>query len=352
MLDPNALVSIVIPNYNYEAFVAAAIESALALDWPQVEVIVVDDGSSDGSRHVIARYADRVQLIEQANAGQLAACNAGFERSRGEVVFFLDSDDMLHPGVVRELAPLWHEGVSKVQFQMRSVDAGGHSLGTVFPQFSVVPGPQEVRRWSLATGNYPTPPGSGNAYSRRFLEKIFPQQDELLGKIADSGPITAAPFFGDVMTVDKPLVAYRVHGRNDGAVSELDGSKFARDVARTLQRFAYGQRIAASVGLEMPDGALNRSLHYLPYRLASLRLAPSLHPVAGDHVLKVLWDAMRAALTPQGVAPRGRLTLLAWFTLAALSPPALSRRFILWRFAPQTRPQFLLTTLRQLRVIR
>src|SRR5689334_397670 len=95
--DALGLVSVVIPNFNYARYVAQAIESALSLDWPHVEVIVVDDGSTDESREVIERYRERVTIIHQANGGQIAACNAGFARVRGDAVIFLDSDDVLHP---------------------------------------------------------------------------------------------------------------------------------------------------------------------------------------------------------------------------------------------------------------
>ncbi|CAN7195110.1 glycosyltransferase family 2 protein [Rhizobacter sp. LjRoot28] len=353
MLDSNALVSVVIPNYNYESFVGAAIESALALDWPNVQVIVVDDGSTDGSRIVIGRYAERIETVLQPNAGQLAACNAGFARARGEVVFFLDSDDMLHPSVVRRLAPLWHAGVSKVQFQMRSVDAQGRALGGVFPQFpAVTPSPEEITRWSLTTSAYPTPPGSGNAYARSFLEKIFPQDESGGTTIADSGPLAAAPFLGDVLTVPEPLVSYRVHGKNDGAMSQIDGAKFAREVSRTQARFAYAQRIARSVGLDMKDSALDRSLSYLPYRLASLRLVPGQHPIPGDNRFKLLADVAAAAMAPQGVSGKGRITLVVWSLLVALLPLSAARKLILWRFAPGARPQALRNALVRLRVIR
>lgn len=352
MLDPNALVSVVIPNYNYAAFVGQAIDSALALDWPRVQVIVVDDGSTDGSREVIARFGDRIEAVFQPNAGQTAACNAGVARATGEVVFMLDSDDLLAPEIVRVLAPLWTPEVSKVQFQMRSVDAQGRPLGGTFPQYpQPTPTPDQITRWSLTTSAYPTPPGSGNAYARRFLDQIFPQDDSN-GRIADSGPLAAAPFLGQVVTVPEPLVSYRVHGRNDGAMSEVDGPKFAREVARTQARFAYAQRIATRAGLDMPDAALDRSLSYLPYRLASLRLAADQHPIAGDSRLQALRDVWRAAFWPQGVSTKGRLVLVVWSTLVALAPASLARTLILWRFAPGARPKALRTALMRLRVIR
>ena len=147
-------------------------------------------------------------------------------------------------------------------------------------------------------------------------------------------------------------MSYRVHGKNDGAMSEVDGPKFAREVSRTQARFAYAQRVARSAGLDMKDAALNRSLSYLPYRLASLRLAPQLHPIAGDAGWKVVRDALRAATWPQGVSGKGRLVLVAWSTLVAFAPASLARTLILWRFAPGARPQALRKALVRLRVIR
>jgi glycosyltransferase involved in cell wall biosynthesis len=201
--------SVIIPNYNYAEFIADAIESALGLDWPALEVIVVDDGSSDNSRAVIERYAGRVIPIFQANAGQAAACNAGFARSRGDVILFLDADDRLDPNLVIELVKVWHAGVSKVQFQMRIIDAEGRPTGAFLPQFGAAPSPEQIRRWALGAAAYPTPPGSGNAYARRLLERLFPLQGG--DTFSDSYCLAAAPYFGDVVTITEPLVSYRVH---------------------------------------------------------------------------------------------------------------------------------------------
>ena len=91
------LVSILINNYNYGRFLAAAIDSALAQTYPNVEVIVVDDGSTDESRSVIASYGDRIKPILKENGGQASAFNAGFAASQGEIICFLDSDDLFVP---------------------------------------------------------------------------------------------------------------------------------------------------------------------------------------------------------------------------------------------------------------
>lgn len=100
------LVSIGITSYNYAPYVAAAIDSALAQEGP-IEVIVVDDGSTDDSVERILAYGDRVTLIRQENAGQAAAFNAAYAASRGEIICLLDADDLFRAGkavAVRELA--------------------------------------------------------------------------------------------------------------------------------------------------------------------------------------------------------------------------------------------------------
>lgn len=92
------LVSILIPAYNAERFVGAAVESVLAQTYAHVEVVVVDDGSTDGTRAALRPFEARgVRVIEQANAGQCAAANAAFRASAGELVTFFDADDILAP---------------------------------------------------------------------------------------------------------------------------------------------------------------------------------------------------------------------------------------------------------------
>ncbi|MBV9738402.1 MAG: glycosyltransferase family 2 protein, partial [Hyphomicrobiales bacterium] len=95
------LVSILINNYNYAEYVGAAIDSALAQDYPAVEVLVVDDGSTDDSRHVISSYGDRIVPIFKQNGGQPSAFNAGVAASRGQILCFLDADDSFSPDKVR-----------------------------------------------------------------------------------------------------------------------------------------------------------------------------------------------------------------------------------------------------------
>src|SRR5437763_9214080 len=88
-------VDIVINNHNYGRFLRDSVQSALEQDWPDVRVIVVDDGSTDDSRHVLDEFEGRIDVVLKTQGGQASAVNAGFEQSTGDAVIFLDADDML-----------------------------------------------------------------------------------------------------------------------------------------------------------------------------------------------------------------------------------------------------------------
>ena len=94
------LVSIIIPCYNNDSFVAQAIDSALAQTYPNIEIVIVDDGSTDNSPSIVDEYRDRATVTHQANAGACVARNNGLARSKGEWIKFLDADDLLKPDCI------------------------------------------------------------------------------------------------------------------------------------------------------------------------------------------------------------------------------------------------------------
>ncbi|MGA3170992.1 MAG: glycosyltransferase [Chthoniobacteraceae bacterium] len=94
-------VSVVIATYNYGRFLAGAIESALAQTHKPMEIIVVDDGSTDGTADVAARYADRIRYLRKPNGGVSSARNAGIAAAHGELIALLDADDRWLPGKLK-----------------------------------------------------------------------------------------------------------------------------------------------------------------------------------------------------------------------------------------------------------
>jgi glycosyltransferase involved in cell wall biosynthesis len=246
----NPTVSIVIDSYNYAAYLRQAIDSALQQTHRHVEVIVVDDGSTDGSRELILEYGDRIRKVFKTNGGQGSAFNAGFRASSGEIIMFLDSDDMLEPGAAETAAQFMStSGVVKVHWPMKIIDAQDVPTGEV--RFKGFPsGDLRQRVAVMGPGNNPSSPTSGNAWRRDLLERILPVPEDLYRTYADAYLFDLAPFFGTIGEIETVLSSYRVHGANNTApmVSKLrmDVERYEEQV-RAVQTALERNGIAADV---------------------------------------------------------------------------------------------------------
>ena len=324
--------SFVIANYNYGRYVSRAIESALEQDWPSVEVVVIDDGSNDNSVEVISGFGDRITAIFAENAGQRIANNRAFAASSGDIVVFLDADDVVDPGFARAVASVWREGLSKVQVVMARVDGEERPLGSLVPALNGTPSPAQIRDWAMTTSEYPTPPGSGNAYARSFLETFFPiGPDE--DSSTDSTCLALAPLFGEIETIARPLALYRIHGSNDSNLHAAP-DRFGREVRRAYVRQASAERACARHGRPLPEkDCIRRGRHLLQLRVASLRLAPESHPPEAGGRLTLLVDALRSLLPSGPESPGKRLLVSAWALATLLAPGPLARALVYRRFA-------------------
>ena len=323
--------SVIIPNYNYGRFIGSAIGSALAVDWPDIEVIVVDDGSTDDSRSVIRGFGPRIVTIFQQNSGPRVACNVGFAASTGDVVIFLDSDDVLAPSIAREIAAVWRAGVSKVQVQMQRINSHGHPIGGSFPVYRHVPTAEEIRHWMTATSAYPTPPGSGNAYARSFLTQLFPLEDSC-GDATDSACLAAAPFLGDVITVAKPLVRYRLHGNNRSSLS-ADPVRLSAQIQRALQRHRFALALLAEPSPQDTMAPLFRSRHLLQMRVAERRVCSGEPPLPADSRRRMLRDSFANLTAPGPESIWLRVAISGWCLATMVAPSPMARWLIRRRFA-------------------
>ena len=329
--------SVIIANYNYQDYVSDAISSALAIDWRDKEVIVVDDASTDNSRKIIEGFRDRVAAYFRPKSNQLGAHIYGFEQSTGDVIIFLDADDLLEPEVMQEVAKVWRAGVSKVQFRMNSISADGTQLGTGFPQFPPKNDPEKLRRDYLRTMAYTTPPGSGNAYSRDFVRNVFasgptiPQSDAVL--------LTLAPILGDVLTIRKPLARYRSHPASYGGMQSLDAFKLRKQLYQDVERARLFTSVCRQLRLTVPQDPLRYNLNHLQYRLASYLAGASAHPFQKDTISGLVYRLASAASRSPQMRLRDRAILITWAIICVLVPRRFRPNLILWRFAPTSRPR-------------
>lgn len=333
-------VDIVIDNYNYGRFLAAAIESACAQTHPEVTVTVVDDGSSDESREVLRGYEERVAVVLKENGGQASALNLGAERCRGDVVMFLDADDVLRPDAAAQVAAAFAAtpDAVKVQFRMDVIDAEGRPTGEIKPPEHVPRPNGDVRREELSSPyDLAWMATSANAFRADALRRILPIPEGPFRTCADWYLVHLTALLGPVVSLDSVGGSYRIHGANnyEPQAAELDLGHLRETIRFSASTSSELLRLADELQLPRPERIL--SLADLANRMISLRLEPAQHPLAGDSALGLARDAARASRRRGNVSAAMKAIFVAWFAAMAVAPRPLARKLAAWFLFPQQR---------------
>ncbi len=214
MEDP--LVSVVIDNHNYAAFLEDSIESVLRQLYARFEVIVVDDGSTDDSRQILARYTQnpRVKVILKENGGQASAFNAGFLVSTGQLVCFLDSDDFFAPTKLARVVELFsrypHAGWLTHPLEWWYLDGSrrpNFQFGQMVECRDLRP---DFRRGSIKT---PLSATSALCFRRELLERIFPLPEDVRITVDNLIKYSACGL-QPVILLNECLAVQRIHSSN------------------------------------------------------------------------------------------------------------------------------------------
>jgi glycosyltransferase involved in cell wall biosynthesis len=316
-------VDIVVDNFNYGRFLADAIDSALAQTHPHTQVIVVDDGSTDDSRTIIESYGERIRPIFKPNGGQASALNAGFDRGEGEIVVFLDADDVLFPETAARVAAAFEErpDLAKLQYRMEVVDEHGQPTGEAMPAAHLPLRSGDLRRDELAFPfDLTWMATSGNAFARGALDRIMPIPDEQFARCADWYLQHLSALLGPVASADWIGARYRVHGANSYQLAharlDLDHLHQSLTYAEATKREIA--RLADELGLERPDEIL--SVADTANRLVVARFERE----RGRFRLGA--EGLRAARRRTDVTPAMRLAFYAWFAVICTAPRPLARR--------------------------
>jgi glycosyltransferase involved in cell wall biosynthesis len=221
MINPNQspLVSILINNYNYAGFLPAAISSSLEQTYPHLEIIVVDDGSQDRSRQVIEEYGQQIIPIFKVNGGQASAFNQGFAASSGEIICFLDADDLFSLNKVEKVVEIFQDypdiGWCFHSLQMftdktaapdhatpKSVNSGVYDLRNCLSQGKL--------RGKMPFEGTAT---SGICFRRSFLEQLLPMPEEIRITSDDYLKYAAFALTPGYILLEK-LAQQRIHANN------------------------------------------------------------------------------------------------------------------------------------------
>ncbi len=296
-------VSVVIPTYNDEGTIAATVESALAQKFAdRFEVIVVNDGSTDGTRAILAKFGDRIRVIDQANRGVSAARNGGIRAASGEYIGLLDGDDTWTEDKLAKTVPVLDENPACVAVSSNAigVDGAGNVVGyPVTPEFQHSPTLDEMldRLWaylpSTVVVRRETLLAIGG-FSEEFKPEHYACEDTFIMLLVRER--------GEIIYVPETLVQYRRRDFHARLANRLPSRRFEADSAEEFRKFerryeaniilarltlehfgARGRKIAAlSIGgvaheligvglMAMHEG--NRALARRCYR-ASIRYSP------------------------------------------------------------------------------
>jgi glycosyltransferase involved in cell wall biosynthesis len=223
-------VSIVICNHNYEKFLAAAIDSALRQTYAPIEVIVIDDGSTDGSCAVIAGYGGRIRTVFKRNGGQPSAINAGYREARGEFILLLDADDVFGRDKAARLVDIFERNPEAgwIFHELDYIEENGAAipLGTLDDRPHVRAVLRRRRRYGafshidlrdrFAAGErlpYACPAFSALAFRRRALDAILPMPEDI-ARAGDEFPKFAALALFPGIHLGDILARQRIHGSN------------------------------------------------------------------------------------------------------------------------------------------
>jgi glycosyltransferase involved in cell wall biosynthesis len=311
----NDLVTAIVPTYNYGRFVTQAVESVLAQTYPNVEILVVDDGSTDDTRERLRPYADRIRYIYQENQSVAAARNTGIQAAKGDLIAFLDADDLWHP--------------HKLEVQVRYL--------TDHPSIKLV----AVERLAPSAESWPPLANIGHARARPITVEELVLQPHFApsGVLARKQCFDTVGFFDTtlrnaedydmwiriachfpVVKLEVPLWWYRVHGNNK---SQVPGRQEAAGLRVLEKTFAKASPLHARWLLKRKTysyAAYAAALNYSAERMEMLALARILRSF-------LLWPIPyhRCEVTTSLARPKKLvITVLRMLHLVAGAPPTTS----------------------------
>jgi glycosyltransferase involved in cell wall biosynthesis len=322
-------VSIIINNFNYAEYIAPCIESAIAQTYQNIEIIVSDDGSTDNSRTIIESYGSSIITTFKRNGGQASALNAGFLRSSGDLVIFLDSDDILWPTCVAEVVRHWRADLVKLHYNLDVIDAAGKPVGCLYLKPPLPRG--DLRQQLLTYGTVVSMGMSGNVFPRTFLNQVMPMPEVGWERGADTYLFNLAALTGQIGAIDEALGGYRAHGDNvsakvkKGKVNKAALRKFLqREILTDQTLAAYGRKI----GVNYRPGTLTSSLPHIQQLFLHQKLFKEDRCFGEESVIKDFLLYIKLLLMSDTLLFYKKSLIAGWSFMVMLLPKALAQHLV------------------------
>jgi len=217
MITPQ--ITVLITTYNYGCFIEQAIDSVLSQDFPpeRIQVLVVDDGSTDDTSQRVEKFGSRVECFYKPNGGQASALNFGIAKARGEIIALLDADDLFLPGKLARIADAFQKdatlGMVYHRLQEWHVRTGDRC------DYKFVPVSGDMRTMHDQFLLYDPQPTSAVSFRRTSLKPLLPIP-ESIRMLADCFLVSLIPFLSPILAMPESLAVYRIHGKNSYSTLE------------------------------------------------------------------------------------------------------------------------------------
>lgn len=337
----NPYISVVIPNYNYEAYLKKCIDSVLTQNYNYFEVIIVDDCSTDNSRELILSYGDRVKpIFPEENGGHGQAFNLGFSHSKGDIVAFLDADDFANEGWLSSLAASYESDSMMYHHYANLVDESNNIIG-IFPSLSTGLDTGNLSEKLRTIGRIKTTVTSALAFSRKALLQVMPMDKIRYSQGADGYLASTVPLYGKVKKLDGNLTSYRQHSRGH---SKFDNTLLKRaewSYHHNTERYYDIKKLSNKLGKPCKKILGTNDILFLE-QLLVLNVYPNAINLNEDHLFKRYQIYKLAISASNNHYVNQPKWLRLWWFACTYSPKTLARVLLKWKLQASSRPRWLI----------
>src|SRR5271170_3360226 len=204
-------ITVLVTTYNYGQFIEQCIDSVLTQEVGQVQIVVVDDGSTDDTSERVKKYGSRIEYFYKPNGGQASALNYGFEKARAEIIALLDADDFCLPGKLARIMEAFDEDptLGMIYHRLREwhMDTGAYT------ELDFVPVSGDTHKKPDFFLSYVPHPTSAIAFRRSCLAPFLPIPENIR-MLADCFSVSLMAFRSPVLANPEFLTMYRIHRKN------------------------------------------------------------------------------------------------------------------------------------------